>query len=103
MAAAAALLAKTSVGILEKHYPNWGWAVRVDDIGGVLEIRSMAFDGGKYGMLLKIRNIDPEGRAIWRAGGEYLDRFGLPRRGRRPGDTLGLKRNWKGMAVPDAG
>jgi len=99
---AAELLAKTSVAILEKHYPDWGWAVRVDDIGGVMEVRSTAIPG-KWGFLLKLKDIDYEGKTIMRAGGELLERYRLRRGARRPGDTQMLRRDRKGQAVPDAG
>jgi hypothetical protein len=99
---AAELLAKTAVAILERHYPDWGWAVRVDDLGGVMEVRSMVIPG-KWGFLLKIRSIDPEGKTIMRAGGELLERYRLRRGRRKPGATQELMRDFKGMAVPDAG
>jgi hypothetical protein len=100
VAAAAELLAKTSVGILEQHYPGWMWAVRVDDVGGVMEVRSMRIPG-RWGFLLHLAKIDPEGRAIWRAGGELLERYGLKRSAHRPGVTLDIKRDQMQMAVPD--
>jgi hypothetical protein len=72
----------------------------VDDVGGVMEVRSMRIPG-RWGFLLHLAKIDPEGRAIWRAGGELMERYGLKRSAHRPGMTLDLKRDQAHMAVPD--
>lgn len=101
--AAAELLATTAVGILERHYPGWGWAVRVDDVGGVLEVRPTAIPTGRFGFLLHLKNVDYEGKAIMRAGGELLERYRLRRGRRKPGATQELRRDFRGVAVPDVG
>lgn len=94
------LLASNSLAVLERHYPDWGWMVGVDDVGGIMQVRATAIPG-KWGFLLKIKNVDPEGRAIMRAGGELLERYRMHRGRRRPGDTQLLIRDAMGRAVPD--
>lgn len=100
LSAAAQLLAKTAVGILEQRYPGWLWAVRVDETGGVMEVRSLRIPG-RWGFLMHIGKIDPEGRAIWRAGGELLERYRMRRGSWKAGDTMTMRRDALKQAVPD--
>lgn len=99
--AASAILAKNSLATLEKHYPGWGWTVEVDDRQGIMVVRVGRIATGKWGFLLHIRKVDPEGKAVMRAGGEILERYRLHRRGFRPGDTSLLVRDIRGLAVAD--
>jgi hypothetical protein len=97
--AAQLTLTKAAADTLEKHYPGWGWMVGVDLAGGVLDIRSARIPG-PYGYRLRLMDVDYEGRAIWRAGGEILERYGLERKTHRPGMTLELERDFNRNPVP---
>ena len=73
-------LARNLIATLEQHYPLYTglWRVTVNEQGGVIEVNNMAISG-RYGFLMHISKIDSEGRKVVRAGGELLDRYGLPR------------------------
>lgn len=72
------LLTKNAANLLERHYPGgWGWALNPDEAGGVLNIRCLRLSG-QHGYTLKLADIqnDPHLRAVVRAGGELLERYG---------------------------
>lgn len=74
------LLAKRASDQLAKHYPNHLWGVNVDSEGGVMNI--FAFNiSGRYGFRLKLSTVytDPDLKCVMRAGGEILERAGMPR------------------------
>ena len=96
-----AVLAGNALATLERHYPDWGWQVGVDDIGGVMHVRATAIPSGRWGFLLKLKRVDPEGLAVMRAGGELLERYRLRRAARKPGETQMIIRDAMGRAVPD--
>jgi hypothetical protein len=97
--AAQHMLCKTTADTLEKHYPGWGWGVALDLRGQVLDIRSARLPGG-WGFRIKLGSIDPEGRAIMRAGGELLERYQLARGRHTPGATANLERDHMNNPVP---
>ena len=101
VSAASAVLAKQSLATLEKHYPGWGWSVEVDDVQGTMVVRVGRIATGKWGFMLHIKKVDPEGRAVMRAGGEILERYRMHRRGYRPGDSRLILRDQRGLAVAD--
>lgn len=74
------MLAKRASDLLQKHYPNHLWAVNVDSEGGVMNV--FAFNiSGRYGIRLKLNKVyaDPDLKCVMRAGGEILERAGMPR------------------------
>lgn len=72
------LLTKDAANLLERHYPGgWAWALNPDEAGGIINIRSLRLSGS-HGYTLKLKDIqcDPNLRAVIRAGGELIERFG---------------------------
>lgn len=98
--AASHTLIKAAADTLEKHYPGWGWMVALDLQGGVLDVRCARLPG-PYGFRLKLTSIDYEGRAIMRAGGEFLERYRRRRGAFRPGMTLDMERDFRNNMVAD--
>lgn len=73
-------MARNLIARLEQHYPAFtgAWRVFVNEQGGVVQVTNMMLSG-KMGFLMHISNIDSEGRAIVRAGGELLERYRVSR------------------------
>jgi hypothetical protein len=89
MALAAAVYHK-----LDAHYPGHQWRVSADHGTGIVTVQLLYLDTeqrhGRWGVLIKIDRLngDPNLRAAVTAGGELLERFGLPRtRGRVDWET----------------
>lgn len=63
---------------LQKHYPlyQYGWRIKVDtrEQGGVMTLQN-EYLSGQMGMTLHLNKVDPELKAIVRAGGELLERY----------------------------
>lgn len=94
LSASGTLLQREIGRILTKAYPGWHWAIRVDEWGGLVEIRCMNLST-KLGYRLKIKDLQDPVRIrkdVVRAGGEILERYRLQRKARTPGATLGLPR-----------
>ena len=68
---------KHAVGILFKHYPGHEWMV--DIAGGIMNIRSGNLSTS-YGWRQRLDEMEPRSfdKQIMRAGGEILERFGMP-------------------------
>ena len=69
---------------LTKHYPGYDWAVGVSYDGGTVTIRLMVEDDpdvNGYGYLLHLATLMAPGahQRVMQAGGEILERYGLPR------------------------
>jgi len=71
-------LVKDAADMLERHYPGWGWMIRPDEGGGIIDIMALRVHS-KYAYTLKIGRLqnDPTFRDVMRAGGEFLERFGF--------------------------
>ena len=69
------------MGSLNKHYPKFigAWHLSIDIDGGIVQITNMALSG-KMGFVMKITDIDPEGRKVMRHAGELLERYGITRK-----------------------
>jgi hypothetical protein len=78
--ASTVVIVKRVGDILESNFPGWAWVIAPDERGGIITIRSMRLDA-RYGYLLHIARIqdDPQLSAVLRAGGEILERAGMPR------------------------
>lgn len=66
---------------LERAYPGWSWMVTVPPKGGVVQIRSMHMNP-RYGFVVKLtQNYSAShlAKEAMRAGGELLERTGMPR------------------------
>lgn len=80
-----ALLAVAVYTKLEQHYPGHNWRVSADREQGVVDIWLQYLDklrkNARWGYTLFVSRLDsdPEMRCVVRAGGELLERYGLPR------------------------
>ena len=63
-----------------KHYPVFRnfWMVTVNQPGGTISVTNSALSG-TMGFMLHTTKIDPEGKAVMRAGGELLERYSVLR------------------------
>jgi hypothetical protein len=70
---------------LNQHYPGHPWLVQVegDRFNAVVMIQIMGIMPADRWYLIKFRNLltDAGGRMIMKAGGELLERYGMPRHG----------------------
>lgn len=70
---------------LAEHYPGHNWRVNADHQQGIVAVQLGYFGATRreapWGYRIKIDRLkgDPGLRAVVRAGGEMLERFGLPR------------------------
>lgn len=80
--ASTVILVKAMGDTLERHYPGWLWAIIPDERGGVVAILSLRLSG-EWGYRLKLTDVQGDPRVgmdkVMRAGGEILERFGVPR------------------------
>lgn len=78
-------LCKEIYEILNKHYPAHLWQVGANSYTGVVDIKLLYPDGRhritNFGYGLKISSLDAPfiKKKIIKAGGELLERYGLPR------------------------
>ena len=65
---------------LDTAYPSFNglWRVAVDPVGGIVQVRNLLL-AGRWGFIMKIANIDSEGRKVVMAGGELLERYRVSR------------------------
>lgn len=85
--------------LLHATYPGYIWLVNAHD--GVVTVHN-ALLSGQWGFLLKITDLDPEGRAVKNAGGELLERYRLSRACNRVvgQESMGsIKRDFRGEAI----
>lgn len=98
------MIAKHCARILEAHYSGWQWGITVDERGGVVHLFALVLSGDMgYTLLLddvyNCGNFDSQ--MILMAGGEVLERFGVPR-GRFSLDAWRqVRRGPNGIPVPD--
>lgn len=86
------MFAKLAAQLLSKHYPNHWWQVGFVP-GMTLVIKNMAIDDGRYGFTVDVARaatISEVEKTIVRAGGELLERCGVPR-GSWDGEPLVLQ------------
>lgn len=80
--ASTVILVKRMADLLEKHYPGWMWCVQPDEAGGVVNLFSMRLSM-EWGWRFRTMDIQGDPKVtdplIMRAGGEILERFGVPR------------------------
>lgn len=66
--------------VIQRHYPGHGWMIQVSHEQGVVMISIPLFMGyNKYTIYISTINSDPGLRSVVRAGGEILERYGIPR------------------------
>ena len=73
-------LSKDVAAVLDRHYPGWLWAIRPDEGGGIIDIFSLRIDA-EWGYTLHTAKLqeDVDRRSVIQAGGEILERYGMPR------------------------
>jgi len=82
--ASLALWVKEIGETLDKHYPGWAWTVEPDQRNMIINILNLHLhDQWGYTIRLQDVQVDRIRRMGVQAGGEILERFGLPRLGYR--------------------
>jgi hypothetical protein len=93
-------LVKNVADTLEMYYPGHAWAVGPSNDYSMLAIWNEALSM-KYGMWIRINEIDPEYRNIMRWAGELLERANVTRGKMNPDELMNLKRDITGEAKFD--
>lgn len=82
---------------LQEHYPGHQWLVGADtENAGTVHVRLLYVNplrprDANFGYLLHLDSLNDENsfrHKVLTAGGELLERYGLPRRGYREGDGM---------------
>jgi hypothetical protein len=78
------------------------WAIQPFEGGGIIKIFSLRLSG-EFGFMMKIANIqnDPKRQLAVDAGGEILERYGMPRGRYRRSLMSGRLRDLRGNLIPD--
>lgn len=76
-------MANRIMQVLQMHYPGHPWFVEVSHHNkvGIAKIKMPGFTSWSYVLLLSDLKNDPALKAVVRAGGEFLERYRLPRTG----------------------
>jgi len=85
-------LVKNVADTLEKHYPGHLWAVGPSNDYSMLAIWNEALSM-RYGMWIRIEDIDPEYKNIMRWAGELLERANVSRGAANEEELASLERN----------
>jgi hypothetical protein len=95
------ILAKDGMDMLQKHYPGHLWAVQINECGHVLYVFNHALHS-RWGYVLRTVEVehDPSRRCFLRAGGEILERFGMPRGRFDVHIYAALKKDVLGQCIP---
>lgn len=107
LSGASVALARNLIARLEQFYPAFvgAWRVSVNEAGGTIEVTNLLLSG-RWGFLMHINKIDPEGRKVVRAGGELLERYRISRSARQGivfDDLAAARRNFRGELAADCG
>lgn len=98
------VLCKNIGDTLERHYPGWLWAIQPDETGGILAIRALRLSG-EWGYVFRLADLQGDSKVVaadvMRAGGEILERFGVPRGTYRYEDWARTTKDIAGLAMPD--
>jgi len=86
---------------LGKHYPGYKWGACVDIPNGIATIRNADLSN-EYGYLLHLADLDTDLKCVMRAGGEFLERYGVKRGEYNEDETNNLVRNIRGEAKYDS-
>ena len=83
---------KNVADVLYKHYPGHLWAVGPSNDYSMLAIWNEGLSS-KYGMWIRVTDIDPEYKNIMRWAGELLERAKVTRGRANEQELLSLKRD----------
>jgi hypothetical protein len=94
-------LAGQMLEALNRSYPALSrhWCVQINP-GGVCTITNSLLSG-RWGFVLHAAKIDPEMRAVVRAGGELLERYRVSRARPTMDQLRSLPRDRRGELIPD--
>jgi len=70
-------IAMAMYGCLQTYYPGHPWATMCDVKQGVAAVRMPAFTNADY--VLHLADFDPALKVVRDAGGEFLERYKIPR------------------------
>lgn len=90
-------LVKNVADTLYKHYPGHLWAVGPSNDYSMLAIWNEALSN-KYGMWIRVNDIDPEYKNIMRWAGELLERAKVTRGAANEDELASLERDHLGEA-----
>ena len=94
-------LVKNVADTLDKHYPGHLWAVGPSNDYSMLAIWNENLST-RYGMWIRVNDIDPEYRNIMRWAGELLERAKVSRGAFKEDEMNNLQRDSRGEAKFDA-
>lgn len=94
-------LAKRATAVLMQHYPKHLWAVNVDNHGGIITVKNLAFSGN-WGYVIKLSQLTMSSlKEVVMAGGEILERYNQ-RRGTCDWEAvLESPRDFQGIIIGD--
>jgi len=95
------MAANRALEVLLKHYPGYDWYISVE--GGVIKIRNMNLSN-THGFVQRMDEVSPTDfdEKVMLAGGEILERFGMPT-GKFKLDVFAeLPRDFRGVPLRDA-
>jgi hypothetical protein len=94
-------LVKNVADTLDKHYPGHLWAVGPSNDYSMLAIWNENLST-RYGMWVRVNDIDPEYRNIMRWAGELLERAKVSRGAMNVDEMNNIQRDSRGEAKFDA-
>ena len=94
-------LVKNVADTLDKHYPDHLWAVGPSNDYSMLAIWNENLSM-RYGMWIRVNDIDPEYKNIMRWAGELLERAKVSRGAMNEDEMNNLERDSRGEARFDA-
>ena len=93
-------MVKNVADTLEKHYPGHAWAVGPSNDYSMLAIWNEALSM-RYGMGIRVNEIEPEDKNIMRWAGELLERATLSRGAANQEELESLNRDVRGEVIFD--
>jgi hypothetical protein len=74
-------LGRLAIATLEKHYPGHMWHAEANVKQGILQVKLISFSNWGEAIHIKNRLIPEIMKEVVRRGGDWLCRYGFPRRG----------------------
>lgn len=94
-------MVKAGMAALQSAYPGWQWGIQINERGGMVDLFNLTLHS-IWGYRMRIVDIqcDPTSLVFMRAGGEILERFGMPRHGIDWNRVALMKRDARGHGIP---
>lgn len=86
------MLGRRVLEVLYEHYPGWSWSADVPSGQNAVIVRNLDCDPrGRYGIFFRKDRLDAGDMSlkVMMAGGEFLERFQMIRRGYEAAHDLG--------------